>query len=324
MVARQADHGAVGDAHAEQRAAAALVGTDDQRLAVGGPAHVVRPAVPIRRDDRDLAPGDGHDGEVDLRRAIVGGAQVAEDRDGAPVGRDPRTEVVVGRVVGQRGALRGGDVDRHDDLAVVAVGVVDVPRDHGGATVGGELGVGLQERVAGRRRLVRPGHRVVAVGDRAGEQARLVGPEVVVPVADRVAGVQDRGDLAVLARLAALLVVLAGHRAGQRRREHRDRVRRRGRRDALEAARARADDAGLAAALRQQPQGRGRVVVGLLGVGVRARGEEEQVAAGGERHGALALAAARQAAGGGLAGGVDLPHRADEPGALRGSAWRRR
>src|SRR6185437_13697932 len=74
--------------------------------------------------------------------------------------------------------------------------------------VGADGGAGHGVRhVAGQ--LGDVGDALVAGDGGRGDDARLVGPEVVGPVPDRVGLVQDRGHAGVLAGLAALLVLVA-------------------------------------------------------------------------------------------------------------------
>ena len=146
-------------------------------------------------------------------------------------------------------------------------------------------------------------------GDVDGEQARVVGAEVVIPVAHRQRLVQDRGDPGVLARLPPLLVLgrvarqgLAGQQEGGRvlRRFH-----------PRDAARQADDQARLAAVSGQPPQRRLlRALLAVGRVGVGPLGDEQQRAVGQEPRAALAVGRPGEP-GGRAAGRVNPPDAGD-------------
>src|SRR5690606_34954042 len=143
------------------------------------------------------------------------------------------------------------DVCSSDLGAALAAGQHGPPGGDDGAAVGGEREDGVAQRLARVRGEV--ADLLQAVGaEPAGEQAGAAGAEVVVPVADRVALVQDRADAGVLAGLAPLGLVrlLPAEHVG----DERDRAG--GGAEGADAAGAGGDPAGLAARGGQQPQGR--------------------------------------------------------------------
>ncbi|BBE21219.1 hypothetical protein MN0502_01020 [Arthrobacter sp. MN05-02] len=145
----------------------------------------------------------------------------------------------------------------------------------------------------------------VVVESLQAEVPRLVRPEVGVPVAHRVAVVQDGSDSCLLAHLAALGVVLLVRGTGQRVRGDDHDVGRVGRGHACDTAVAGQEQGRLTAHGRKTPQRGTLLAVRVLRVGA-CRGEE-QVAAG-EEHGArLPCRALREAPRGLLARRVDLP-----------------
>ena len=112
---------------------------------------------------------------------------------------------------------------------------------------------------------------------------RLGGPEVVVPEPHRVGVVQDRRDLLVLAQRAQLRLGLerVARPAAGRHRARRDRAPRRWRRSAATPPASRVTGRAFAARRGQQPE-LARLVVGIA-FGIRSRGDEQDVAARGER-----------------------------------------
>ena len=102
------------------------------------------------------------------------------------------------------GALAAGHVDEHDPVPERAAGAAGPPGGGDGDRVGADRVVRLGQRDAGVGRQVA---RLAARLDQ--EQPWRLGAELVVPVPDREAGVQDRVDLAVLARPPPLRVAFA-------------------------------------------------------------------------------------------------------------------
>ena len=230
-------------------------------------------------------------GDERRARTAAGGrrrsAAAASTATRAPVGRD-RAGRSSRRPASSASVRRSprGDVDRHDDLAVRAVGrrrparsattVRPSGRDSASASHERVAGAGVwsvqvtapspsaRSRRSSRRGLVRgrgrgpssgPGSRCAGSPRRPASLRALRRFSSSSPVA-------APGSVGASTATASAVAAVATPSMPPGRR---------------------ADDAGLAAALRQQPQRRGRVVVGLLGVRVRAGGGEEQVAGGGER-----------------------------------------
>ena len=330
VVPRELGDLARGHLDPEHGAPAVGVRRDEQRRAVRGPRRAAGPAVPARRDETHLdlaarSPRSRPRGARAGRRrdvaARVGGGRAAVDlqRDLAAVRRDARVLVLVVDVGQQRAARAGREVDRHQRHAGARAALDDLPRGDGGRAVGGDVEDAVvhgRAGVAGDLPQLEVGlGGGVPVGVQAArQQARPARAEVVVPVPDRVLLVEDRGDLAVLAGLAALgvgLGVLA--RGGQRVGEQEDVAGAARDDEAGEPARAARDDAGLAAAGRQRPQRPAGLVVlgGHVGVGP-GRGEQQR-AVRGELAELLALRRAGEAPGGAGAGRVHLPQGGDEP-----------
>lgn len=204
MVAGQPGDGVVLPGRAqvdpEQWAAAVLVGGDHQRGPVAGPARRGGPPVPARCHRARCATGERDQDQVGARRDLRGGDAFAQRDDGPPVRADPGRGVLVAVVVGEVAVLPGRGVDHDQARPPGAVAVRAVPAGHHRAAVGGDLERGLVQRAARRRGEVLPGVGVPGPGQ---EQPFLGRAEVVVPVPHRVAGVQDRGDLALGARCGA-------------------------------------------------------------------------------------------------------------------------
>ncbi len=275
------------------------------------------------------------------------GAAVHHQRAGA-VGADRAGRVVgagdAGHEVGP-GAL--GDVDLHDRgqpvtqrdrdraagqheravgghaQAVAAQVAAETLREQAQALRGdgvhgaGERGVGGGLGVGG---IGRVGVLVGRLGDGGvleHEEVGGVGAEVGVPVAHGRVGVQDRGDLLLLALLARLgvgllgVVGVLGHR---HQRGHDEHAAVAPGQDGLDAAGTRDDQPGLAARGRDHPERGDRVV--SVGVRVGAGRDEVQVALGVEGRTRLALGRTGDAARGRLAGRVELPDRVGVAGLL--------
>ncbi len=184
-----------------------------------------------------------------------------------------------------------------------------LPRRHHEATVTADVEVGVAQRCA------RPRREIGRSGDVASihcEQVGGGGAEIGVPVPDRVAGMQDRGDLGVLAQIPQPTVVVDGARRRQQRCAHHHPRATARRPDGFDAAWRCQDLDGLAAGPGKVPQRSGRLVV-VLG---RAHRDEHQVVVRGERRCRLALGTPGQPAGRGFALRVEFPHRRDVGGAL--------
>jgi len=324
VVLREPGDAVLEEVDEEDRAPSVLVGRHDQSGAVRQPLHPADPAVPGLDDLDALAEGvqteqvQGHG-----RCPVRGGQGLAQVGDGAAVGRDDRGPEIGVRVVDQDGAALGVEVEAHEDAAQPALGLREVPRGDDEGAVRAEVVARLAQRAArpGGQvhdgevlggvlgRLDPPGD-VVPSREVPAEQVRCGRAEVVVPVPDRVALVQDRADLRVLADRAQALVVLGIRRRGQQVRGEDDGSRRAGRLHAGDAAGVDGDHASLAAAGGQDPE-RGGVgcLLGVLGLRVRARGREQEVAVGGERRAGLALGAAGEPTGRAGARREDLPQR---------------
>ncbi len=310
---REPDDRAAAEIQAEDRRAAAFVGEEVEERAVGGERRVARPGGRISRQHLPGLVG----GEVEhLQRAPRSGVPVAEGLlqvgQAAPV----RGESGVGEPepVGREDApLTAGGVDDRERAVVSGAPLVDPPLDRDRPAVGrdGEALADIPARVRGQ--VAHGGQPSVADRGGLGEQdVRLVRPEVVVPVSDRVALVQDRRHSGVLARLSPLLVVLDRVRARQRRRGERDVSRVAGHGDVAHRATAPRHLARLAC-LWKQPQR--RAVLGVLvrlGLRIRAARGEQQPAVREERRVRLAGRRAGQPARGSLAARIDLPQRGGE------------
>ena len=251
-------------------------------------------------------------GEVEqLQRPLRGGVPVAERllqvrQAGAVRGEDGVGEPeAVGR---EDPPFAAGGVDDRERAVVCRPPVVDAPLDGDRPAVGrdGEALADVALRVG---RQVADGGQP-SVTDRCGlgeQHVRFVRPEVVVPVPDRVALVQDRRHSGVLARLSAFLVVLDRVRARQRRSGEGHVSGLAGYRDVPHVAPATRHLARLAR-LRKKPQcGAILGVLVRLGLRVRPAGGEQQPTVWQERRVRLARCRAGQPVRGPLAAGVDLP-----------------
>ena len=313
-----------GQVDPEDRGPAVVIGDDTERRPVPRPERAARPAVPVRGDLPPLPCRQLGHPEFEPRRPLGRGEGLAQVRHPPAVGRDHRSGEVRLRIVHQHPPLAAGDVDGDKRVVDPATPGRHPPgRDHR-TTVGRDVGGLLRERGGGvggevvqvEAGLGPAGDGFAQVGvEPGGEQVRRGRAEVAVPVADRVGGVQDRGDLLLLALLAATLVVGGVGGTGQhvRGEQHHGRVRRGP--QAAEPGRPGGDQPRLRTVGGEQPERGHRllVAVGLFGIG--ARREKEQVARGGERGGGLPLGAAGQSPGRGVARRVDLPQRRAVPGA---------
>ncbi len=147
-----------------------------------------------------------------------------------------------------------------------------------------------------------------------GEEPRLGGAQISVPVADGIAAVQDGGDLVVLARLAAFLVAVLVRGPGQHGGVDEEGAGILGGQERADSAGPGEHHAGLAAVRGQHPQRVDGVRLGRFRVG--AGGSEVEVAVGGKHGPGLALGAARDPAGLLLPRRVQLPQGGAVFGAL--------
>ncbi len=97
------------------------------------------------------------------------------------------------------------EIDPHQHRVPGRARCGQLPGRHHEPAVGADVEVGVAQRPARSRRQV-DRRRIVRRVQR--EQMWSVGPEVLVPVSNRIAGVQDRGDLVVLAQLPQPTVVV--------------------------------------------------------------------------------------------------------------------
>ena len=179
----------------EDRASTVLVGGDDQRRTVVRPRHRRRPAIPVQRHvDRRLT--EAQAAQCDSWRHLRCRVRLAGVGDRGAVWCDRRAPQVGAGIVGDHGPLAAFGVDAHQHDVLGSAGGRLLPAgDH-------EPAVGADVEVASRNAL--PGDSVRSRGappSRTVPQMRLAGPEILVPVPDRVAGVQDRGDLGVLTQI---------------------------------------------------------------------------------------------------------------------------
>ncbi len=322
-----------GEVDPEHRGPAVLIGDHEQPGGVGQPARRGRPAVPVGGELPGRRPVDAGDPERGPRCRGRRRQRLAQVGHQPAVRADPGVAEVGTGVVDDPPALTGGDLDRlqhsaghapahrYGDVgdqqpAVVGQGRCGV--DQAGADRRDQVGQFERARVGLAGRLVallvgRVG-RLRRPGQRAGEQPRRVRAEVLIPVADRVAGVQDRLDLGVGPQVAQALLGFGVGGRGQGARDDQHRVPRRRCRDRRDAAGPPGQQPRLAAAAGQQPERRLRLVLRRLALG--PPGHEQQVATGAERRLALPLGAAGEPPGRSAAERIHLPQRADVRGLL--------
>jgi hypothetical protein len=238
------------------------------------------------------------------------------------VGRAGRVLVTcVRRCQAARGA--GANVESHQ----VDRGVRDVDqRGHGGhhgRTVGRQVDSDVLQRVEGgarvRQEVARLGDGSLLLGQCKGQQMALPRPQVVVPVADRVALEQDRRDAGLRPGRGALRVRLRGVRAREPAGNQRDRARPPGGTERFDSARGGDHFPRFATRRREEPEPGSRA--GLwLGSGLRAGTgrHEQQRSVREERRRPLALRRARQPAGWTAPGGIQLPERGTQPSSVGG------
>ncbi len=228
--------------------------------------------------------------------------------DRRSVRRDGRAPQVGVGFVGNHRPLAGVGVDSHQHRAQRCARRGLLPARDDEPAVGTDVEIGVAQRTSRCRGEVSG----LVTGQIDTEHVGLCGPEVGVPVPNRIAGVHDRRDLVVLAQFAQPTVVVdvAGRR--QLRPAHHRHI-------GVPRGAHRLDTAGqrqrlerLAARRGQAPQRRGRFVV----VGARSHRQKQDVTAGGEHRRRLPLGAARQPPRRTPARRVDFPDRADVFGAL--------
>jgi hypothetical protein len=131
--------------------------------------------------------------------------RLADIGHGGTVGCNGRTPQVGIGFVGDDRPFTGADVDAHQHSALRRPRRRLQPAGDHESTVRAEVEVGVAQRASRRGR---------EIGRRTGggrietEQMQLAGPKIGVPVSNWIAGVQDRGDLVVLATVPQPAVVV--------------------------------------------------------------------------------------------------------------------
>ncbi len=142
---------AVVDAYPEHRAAAAVVGGDEQLVAIVRPRDRRGPAIPVHREIRDVV-AETQAAQADSRCTCRRRVRLANERHRRPVRRDGRAEQIGTGLVGDDGVLAGGDVDAHEHRMQRRVGRRLLPRRHHEAAVAADVEVGVAQRCARPRR----------------------------------------------------------------------------------------------------------------------------------------------------------------------------
>ena len=310
-LAGEAAHLPGGHFDGEHRGVAVLVGHGVKPPGIRAEGHRRTPAIPSRGQFPAFAVLPDQPQALH-RGGFRGGADDAHARDQPAVAGDHRTGELVGVVGGDHPALPRRHVDdRH--------GQGHLRNSSGrGPACGESLAVGAQRQ----RRLLQgashvPGQRfAAAVEVQDGESVRH-GPQVVVPVPDRVAVVEDGGHLAFAAGLAfgGVGLVVRGADVGRGADDHRAGTGRGD--DPAEPAGAARHRMGLPALGGQQPDHTVVLVrFRLVGAGHGSFRAEQEIPVRGEGAETLALLRTGQAPRGSLALGVEFPPRRPVAGAF--------
>ena len=210
----------------EHRAAAVVVGHHEQAAAVRQPHRALAASGPSSPPASAAhRPPAATSCSVDARRLVRRRERLARERHPPAVRRDDRCPQVRRRVVDEHPVLTGRHVDRDQPPALRTArpaagstrsttvrpsGLIADP-----CSTSADRASGVTSVSVSRGSLAPARGATTSCPDVRDEQVRRLRAQVVVPVPDRVAVVQDRRDLLVLAGLAQLLVRLGVRRTRQ-------------------------------------------------------------------------------------------------------------